>query len=43
MRVNVDILGVFHDGSIVEIQGALPSISLRIEIAGSRGHCLVVI
>jgi len=32
MRENVDILGVFHDGSIVEILGELPQISLRIEI-----------
>ncbi|WP_185234966.1 hypothetical protein [Teredinibacter franksiae] len=32
MRENVDILGVFHDGSIVEILGALPKISFRIEI-----------
>ncbi len=32
MRENVDILGVFHDGSIVEISGALPKISFRIEI-----------
>ena len=32
MRENVDILGVFHDGSIVEINGELPIISFRIEI-----------
>ena len=32
MRENIDILGVFHDGSIVEIVGELPNISLRIEI-----------
>ncbi len=32
MRENVDILGVFHDGSIVEVIGALPKISFRIEI-----------
>jgi hypothetical protein len=32
MRENIDILGVFHDGSIVEIRGVLPKISLRIEI-----------
>ncbi len=32
MRENVDILGVFHDGSIVEISSALPKISFRIEI-----------
>lgn len=32
MRENVDILGVFHDGSIVEVSGALPKISFRIEI-----------
>lgn len=32
MRENVGILGVFHDGSIVEILGALPRIPLRIEI-----------
>ena len=32
MRDNVDILGVFHDGSIVEVRGELPSISFRIEI-----------
>ncbi len=32
MRENVDILGVFHDGSIVDIGGALPRISFRIEI-----------
>jgi len=32
MRENVDILGIFHDGSIVEILGAQPKISLRIEI-----------
>lgn len=32
MRENVDILGIFHDGSIVEILGALPKISFRIEI-----------
>jgi len=32
MRDNVDILGIFHDGSIVEILGALPKISFRIEI-----------
>lgn len=32
MRENVDILGVFHDGSIVEILGAPPRISFRIEI-----------
>lgn len=32
MRENIDILGVFHDGSIVEILGALPKISFRIEI-----------
>ena len=32
MRENIDILGVFHDGSIVEIIGTLPNISFRIEI-----------
>jgi len=32
MRENVDILGVFHDGSIVEILGTPPRISFRIEI-----------
>lgn len=32
MRNNIDILGVFHDGSIVEINGVLPNIALRIEI-----------
>jgi hypothetical protein len=32
MRDNIDILGVFHDGRIVEILGALPKLSLRIEI-----------
>jgi len=32
MRDNVDILGVFHDGSIVEVSGALPKINFRIKI-----------
>jgi hypothetical protein len=32
MRENIDILGVFHDGSIVEVRGSLPKISFRIEI-----------
>lgn len=32
MRENVDIFGVFHDGSIVEISGAFQNISFRIEI-----------
>jgi hypothetical protein len=32
MRENVDILGIFHDGSIVEVFGALPKISFRIDI-----------
>lgn len=32
MRENIDILGVFHDGTIVEVRGALPELSLRIEI-----------
>lgn len=32
MRENVDILGVFHDGTIVEIMGVLPNITFRIEI-----------
>ena len=32
MRDNIDILGIFHDGYIVEIQHELPNISIRIEI-----------
>ncbi len=32
MRESIDILGVFHDGSIVEIIGDLPNITFRIEI-----------
>ncbi len=32
MGKNVDIPEVFHDGNIVEILGALPKISFRIEI-----------
>ena len=32
MRDNIDIIGVFHDGSVVEINGSLPNISLRVEI-----------
>src|SRR5262249_402687 len=32
MRENVEILDVFHDGSIVEIRGTLPTIMLSIEI-----------
>ena len=32
MRKNIDILGVFHDGSIVEIMGSLPELTFRVEI-----------
>ena len=32
MRENIDIIGIFHDGSVVEINGSLPNISIRIEI-----------
>jgi hypothetical protein len=32
MKENIDIWGVFHDGSIVEIQGTLPNIAIRIEM-----------
>lgn len=32
MRENIDILGVFHDGSLVEIRGNLPEIVFRIEL-----------
>jgi len=32
MNENINILGVFHDGSIVEINGDIPSLQLRIEI-----------
>ncbi len=40
MRENIDILGVFHDGSIVEITGSLPDISFRIEIGYLRSMFL---
>lgn len=32
MRENIDILGVFHDGTVVEVRGVLPELTLRIEI-----------
>jgi hypothetical protein len=44
MKENIAIWKVFHDGSIVEIQGAFPNIALRIEIEylrnmfPSKGH-----
>lgn len=32
MEDKIDIWGIFHDGDIIEIQGSLPCISLKIEI-----------
>lgn len=32
MKNNIDLWGVFHDGSVVEVAGSLPSVRMEIEI-----------